>query len=190
MATPKTSLNTNNHELLILVSGKVDSLAEALTKSIENNSAEFEKIWKHADERDQQHSAALQLTADKLASAIAAVAEKQSDASKPNIQAIASVLALIGAVAVAFIAPIKADIERSENAREELAKAVLVKEDKIQSLQTADSEFREKQKALVEKADDLYTNGSPVARERLAVIENDLKWMRGEKTHKQPDPAK
>ena len=175
----------NNHDLLLLVSGKVDTLAETLQQSIKNTSQEFEKLWEHQNERDKHHSAQLQLTAEKLSASISAVAQKQSDSGKPNIQAIVAVLALIGAIAVAFIAPIQADITRSEAGRAELAKAVLIKEEKIQVLQNNESEFREKQKAIIEKLDNLYTNGSSQARERLTVIENDLLWIRGTKKREQ-----
>ena len=142
----------DNHNLLLLVSGKVDALAETLASSIAKNDAEFDKLWRHQEDRDVRQSAALQMTADKLAASISAVADKQSDSGKPNIQAIVAVLGLIGAIAVAFIAPIKADISRAEARRDELAKAVLVKEEKIQQLQNS-----------------------------LSVIESDINWMRGEK---------
>ena len=172
---------TSSHDLLISVSSKVDSVAVALEKSITHNSAEFEKLWRHIDERDERHSRALADTTNRLAQSISELAEKQNGFGKLNIPAIVSVCVLIGSIAVAFIAPIKADIDRSEHGRIELAKAVLVKEEKIQLLQTSDSEFREKQKAIILTLEDLAENGSAIMRERVAVIDNDLKWMRGEK---------
>lgn len=109
---------------------------------------------------------------------------KLSNIGRPNIPAIVSLCVLTGSIAVAFIAPLKSDIERQAHSADLLAQAVIVKEEKIQGLLTADSEFREKQKAMRDKLDDVATNGSTVARERLAVIENDLRWMRGEKQNK------
>ena len=173
-----------NHELLISVSGKVDSVAVSLEKLAIHSAAEFEKIRKHTEERDHRQSLALQQTADRLSLSIATVAERQNNSGKLNIPAIVSVCVLIGSIAVAFITPIKADIDRHAHSSDLLAQAVIVKEEKIQGLLTADSEFREKQKAMREKLDDIATNGSTLARERLAVIENDLRWMRGEKTHR------
>ena len=183
-----TQTSAQNHELLILIGSKVDAVAVALEKSITHNAEEVKKLWEHGKERDRLHSAALQGTTDKLASSIERVAEKQNSFGKPNISTILSVCVFIGSIAVAFIAPIKADIERSESARSELAKAVLVKEEKIQALQTNDMEFREKQKALIDRVGDVESNGSAIIRERVAVIENDLKWMRGEKATHQKIP--
>lgn len=113
--------SAQNHDLLITIGSKVDTLASSLRESITQTSAEFDKLWKHGEERDRMHSAALQATTDKLAASIERVVEKQNGFGKPNIPAIVSVCVLIGSIAVAFIAPIKADIERHAKGAEDRA---------------------------------------------------------------------
>lgn len=165
-----------NHELLISVAGKVDSLTIALEKSITHSAGEFDKLWKHVDARDER-----------LTNAISTIGERVSNFGKPNISAIVSICVLIGSIALAFIAPIKTDIERQSKGAELMANAVLLRDERIAALQRADSEFREKQNAIREKVDEIAEHGSVSARINAAVLANDMLWMRGEKTMKQPD---
>ena len=168
MPPPPTS--EANHELLISVSGKVDALAVALEKSITHNAGEVDKLWKHVDARDER-----------LTNAIASLGERFSNFGRPNTQAIVSVCVLIGSIAMAFIAPIKADIARAEIGRDTLAAAALARDEKIAGLKSVQDEVRTMVKVLNEKVADIAQNGSGPARERMAVIEDDLLWMRGEK---------
>ena len=138
---PPAATTTDNHDLLLLVSGKVDDLGKVLEKSNAHTAAEITKLWEHVEARDER-----------LTRAITAISEKVAGFGKPNAQAIVAVCMLVGGIAVAFIAPIKADISREETIRRELAQAVIVRQESLDQL----------------------------ARKQIE-LETDLKWIRGEK---------
>lgn len=120
---PPAATTTDNHDLLLLVSGKVDDLGQLLEKSNAHTASELKELWKHVEERDER-----------LTRAITAIGEKVAGFGKPNAQAIVAVCMLVGGIAVAFIAPIKSDISREEVIRKELAQAVIVREEAINQL--------------------------------------------------------
>ena len=97
---------------------------------------------------------------ERLTNAISSIGERVANFGKPSVSAIVSVCVLIGSIGLAFIAPIKAELMRHDAAAEAFAKAMLGKDEKIQVLQST-----------------------------LAVIENDQRWMRGEKRLRPADPA-
>ena len=113
-----------------------------------------------------------------------ALANRLSSIGRPNIPAIVSVCVLIGSIAVAFIAPIKADITRGEETRKELALAVVARSEAIQAIRATQVEtvttLREAQKGI-ESMQDFGTRKASI---QLAQIERDLEWMRGARTMK------
>lgn len=159
----------DNHELLITLAGKVDSLA----LSLNSHSVEFDKMWKHIEARDE-----------KMSGAINTLAERQANFGKPNFPAIAAVCAIIGSIAVAFIAPLKADIDREHKSGEALASAVLIRDERISAIKSVQDEVKTKVAINTSLLSDISERGSPVMRERMASIENDLRWMRGKKSIK------
>ena len=170
MPTPHTT--EANHELLMSVSAKVDSLAASLDKLAAHSTAEIDKLWKHVDARDER-----------LTNVVTALSDRLSNFGKPNVTAILSVLAFIGGIALAFIAPIKSDIERGNKASEALAAAVLLRDERIAALRSTQDEVKTKVSIQGALLNDISEHGSAVTRERLAIIEDDLKWMRGEKSN-------
>lgn len=173
-----------NHELLISVVGKVDALADVVGKHIQHSASEVDKLWKHVDARD-----------DRLTNAIASLAEKFSSFGRPNISVIVSICGLVltlgviaTSVAVAFIAPIKADIEREHRQTDAILTSLQLRDEKIVGLKSVQDEVKTKVAINTDKIDAIAEHGSVVTRERLAIIETDLKWMRGERAMKQQTP--
>lgn len=150
-------------------------MADSLNKLASHSASEFDKLWKHVDARDER-----------LTNAFASLAERFSNFGKPNITVIISVCVFIGGIALAFIAPIKADIERGNKASEALAAAVLIRDERIAAIKSVQDEVKTKVGVNTAVLNDIAEKGSAITRERLAIIETDLKWMRGEKKNLNP----
>jgi len=167
-------LREQNHDLLLKLAeqqqsivGQVNNVASALRDSIVAQKEDSTRLWHQLE---------------KQGSNISSVSDRVANIGKPQITSIVSVCAFLGTIAVAFIAPIKSDIARSEKLGEQVVANQLKFSSQISELQTSDSEFREKQSAIRDKLDYVAANGSTAAQVRLGTVENDILWMRGEKS--------
>lgn len=207
-----------NHDLLISMRATMGNLVSSVDKLATHTADEFDKLWKHTEERDKVHSAALQNTTDKLAASIEKVTQRQASYEKPNyaitLQAIGIFLVIAGGLWAMGIAPLKDTLNRHtedakaiasrqsddkkelaesvrktaealalalQNSNDKLSAAVLLKEEKIAMLREAQIELRAKQEVETVRLNYVAEHGGALTRERIAVIENDLLWMRGEK---------
>ena len=160
-----------NNELLIRLAGSVDSLTigqkamtDAMTVANTRITAEFENVWSHMKEQNAETQRSIRELSSTLAGN-----------GKPNIPAIVSVLTLVGAIWFASVAPIKSDIARTNQDVEMQALASLRQNEKLAAFRETDGERRGQLKNFEDKLNDISVNGSASARERLAVIEFQLK---------------
>lgn len=141
-----------NHALLERLDTKMEVMVGALDKLTSSTAREYDKIWNHFETIEKA-----------MGDSVRTISEKVSDIGKPSLVTICAVVALIGSIAVAFIRPLNGDIERQEKTaialaltqqadKKELADAVRAKDAEIQAIGKAQ-----------------------------AVMENDLRWMRGDR---------
>ena len=170
---PKSeTLNSSeaNHELLISIGKDVLANGDALKAFTARAEAEFSKIWRHIEQSQEKATAAVTL-----------ISEKVNAFGRPNVTNIVAVVTLIGAIAMAFISPIKSDMGRFEKDRETLAGAVVTRTEAIAKLGTDVASVSLHVDMNSAKIREIEENGTPAARERLARLETDQEWITGKK---------
>ena len=110
-----------------------------------------------------------------IRSGIKSIQESQSRSKETNWSVIFSGLAIVGALYAASIRPLEKDIMRQEKGSTELALAVIVKEEKIQSLRTEIAELKLQSETIKDEFKQFKVFGTPVLDKRISLLEESVK---------------
>ena len=102
------------------------------------------------------------------------VQEKLSGTRETNWTVVISAMALLGALYAAAIRPLETDAQRQQNTAAELAKAVILQNERLNSLTTAQAEIKTRLAGVEKDTDEIRIGGSPGADKRLNLIEYRL----------------